>query len=152
MLLPSDSILGLRIYPLKAAGGTWLVWRYKFWHFSYASVEHQLYAYRAVFFCYCWLGPMIGIWFPFLHLFFTEWVLPIPEQLCLVCMAWVEFPSTSHLTRKVKWPDLHQFQQVFQDSLQWLAQRYVAIVDIWSFLTLWLQLSVPCCNKIQLIQ
>ena len=44
MLLPSDSILGLRIYPLKAAEGTWLVWRYKFWHFSYASVEHQLYA------------------------------------------------------------------------------------------------------------
>lgn len=61
MLLPSDSILGLRIYPLKAAGGTWLVCRYKFWHFSYASVEHQLYAYRAVFFCYRWLGPMIGI-------------------------------------------------------------------------------------------
>lgn len=61
MLLPSDSILGLRICPLKAAGGMWLVCRYKFWHFNYASVEHQLYAHRAVFFCYCWLSLMISI-------------------------------------------------------------------------------------------
>lgn len=41
MLLPSDSILGLRIYPLKAAGNV-ACCRYKFWHFNYASVEHQL--------------------------------------------------------------------------------------------------------------
>ena len=106
MLLPSDSILGLRIYPLKAAGGTWLVWRYKFWHFSYASVEHQLYAYRAVFFLLLLVGPhdrhLISLLASFLHRMSPSY--PRAIVLSLYGLGGVSFHLPSHKKSQVAWP------------------------------------------------
>lgn len=152
MFLPNDSILRLRIYPLKVAGRTWLVCRYKFWHFSHASVERPLYTCRAVLFVTAGElhdGHKISLLASFLHRMSLSY--PRAIVLSLYGLGGVSLPLPSHQKSHVAWPS----------SIAAGIPRFFAVIssetcgNCWhlEFLdSLWLQLSVPCCNKIQLIR